>query len=246
MSIVEFCGSTVPRPGHLLTMRRAMVVVVVAFGLLTSAAALFHDTLLRIDQPVSDAVRGWGDVEVWRVITLLGASEVYVPLALASMVVLWNRCRSLAIAWPALTLAASIVTFTAKALVDRPRPDLPDTGVSLAAYPSGHTIHATVALGLIPPTLYLLTRRSWSAWIAYPVVVTIAAIAGLSRVALGAHWLTDVVAGHLIGLALLIGADLVVELRQRDGPPRLRALHPAYWPGRAEPAEPRGVGELRR
>jgi membrane-associated phospholipid phosphatase len=118
-------------------------------------------------------------------------------------------------------------------VVGRPRPSSPDTGVALASYPSGHTIHATVVLGLIAPTLYLLTKRSMSAWIAYPILLGAGAITGLSRVALGAHWLTDVVAGHLIGLGLLIAADLVVELHQRTSLPSVRALHPAKWPSTA-------------
>ena len=127
---------------------------------------------------------------------------------------------------------AAIVNVVTKALIGRPRPDVPDTGVALASYPSGHTIHATIVLGLIPPTLYLLTHRSLSAWISYPLLLAAAIVTGLSRVALGAHWLTDVIAGHLVGLFLLVAADLVVEYHRHDAYPRLERLHPQRWPSR--------------
>lgn len=232
MRLLEFCGETVPRPRQLLTMRRAMAAFAAAFGVLTALAAFSHTALLGLDEPVSDWVRGSGNQDVWRLASLPGATEFYVPLALVPMVLLWNRCRSLAITWPALIAVGIVVNLLTKLVVDRPRPPVPDTGVALAAYPSGHTIHATVVLGLLAPTLYLLTRRSLSAWIAYPLLLGTAVVTGLSRVALGAHWMTDVVAGHLIGLALLICADLVIELHHREAMPDLERLRPAKWPTR--------------
>lgn len=237
-TLVDVCGRAVPRPAHLLRMRAAIVAVTAAFLALTVAAAIWHEQLVRFDEPVSDALRGSLSVEFWRAVTLPGATEFYVPVAAVAAVVLWNRCRSLAVMWPALIVAGAVVNVSLKWLVDRPRPTGPETGVALAAFPSGHTIHATVVLGLIPPTLYLLTKRSMSAWIAYPVLLGAATLTGLSRVALGAHWLTDVVAGHLIGLALLIAADLAVELHRAETMPRLGELHPDRWPASAVTNEP--------
>jgi len=230
--LLEFCAETVPRPRQLLVKRTAVWVFLAVLTLLTASALLFDDTLLMVDRPISDAIRGWGDLDTWRAVSFLGATEFYVPVALVASVLLWNRCRSLALTWPLLIGVAAIVNVVTKALVGRPRPDFPDTGVALASYPSGHTIHATIVLGLIPPTLYLLTHRSLSAWISYPLLLAAAIVTGLSRVALGAHWLTDVIAGHLIGLFLLVAADLVVEYHRHDAYPRLERLHPQRWPSR--------------
>ena len=232
MRLLEFCAETVPRPRQLLVKRTAVWVFLAVLTLLTASALLFDDTLLIIDRPISDALRGWGDLDTWRAVSFLGATEFYLPVALIASALLWNRCRSLALTWPLLIGVGVIVNVVTKALIGRPRPDVPDTGVALASYPSGHTIHATIVLGLIPPTLYLLTRRSLSAWISYPLLLAVAIVTGLSRVALGAHWLTDVIAGHLIGLFLLVAADLVVEYHRHDGYPRLERLHPQRWPSR--------------
>jgi hypothetical protein len=57
VKVLDFCGQTVPRPRHLLTMRRAMSIVLFTFAVLTIAAALFHDALLSFDEPISDALR---------------------------------------------------------------------------------------------------------------------------------------------------------------------------------------------
>ena len=232
MRLLEFCAETVPRPRQLLAKRTAVWVFLAVLTLLTASALLFDDTLLIVDRPISDALRGWGDLDTWRAVSFLGATEFYLPVALVASALLWKRCRSLALTWPLLIGVAAIVNVVTKALIGRPRPDVPDTGVDLASYPSGHTIHATIVLGLIPPTLYLLTHRSLSAWISYPLLLAAAIVTGLSRVALGAHWLTDVIAGHLIGLFLLVAADLVVEYHRHDAYPRLERLHPQRWPSR--------------
>jgi undecaprenyl-diphosphatase len=74
---------------------------------------------------------------------------------------------------------------------------------SSPSFPSGHTLNATVILGL---TAYLLViwlrRKRWRAVTVVVATVLVAAM-GLSRVFLGHHWFTDVVAGWTIGLGWL-------------------------------------------
>jgi undecaprenyl-diphosphatase len=69
------------------------------------------------------------------------------------------------------------------------------------SFPSGHTLNATVLTGV---AVYLLLRRLESVRARVATVVAGALFAGsmgLSRVFLGHHWLTDVVAGWALGLA---------------------------------------------
>lgn len=100
-----------------------------------------------------------------------------------------------------------------KALYDRPRPAHGLTATSGASFPSGHAIGAAVtAVGLVivllPPGH---TRWRWERRAAL-----YASLMALSRTYLGVHWLSDVVAGILIGSAIAIGFPaLLVELRVR-------------------------------
>jgi undecaprenyl-diphosphatase len=74
---------------------------------------------------------------------------------------------------------------------------------SSPSFPSGHTLNATVIIGVLIYLwlLHLTTARAraWAVAMGAFFVVSM----GLSRVYLGHHWLTDVIAGWLIGLGWL-------------------------------------------
>ncbi|NDZ96284.1 phosphatase PAP2 family protein [Streptomyces sp. SID6673] len=94
-----------------------------------------------------------------------------------------------------------------KHLFARPRPPIADRLLDIDTYsfPSGHAMMSTVVFGLLAVAAYRL-----SAWVrAHPAVLLIASIwaiaIGCSRVYLGVHWTTDVLAGWLIGAVWVAG-----------------------------------------
>jgi len=99
-------------------------------------------------------------------------------------------------------LGASGVTWLIKHAADRSRPE----GAILddPSFPSGHTSWATVVFGLT--ALFAVQRQRWTAAAG---CVVVAAAMGPSRVLLGVHWASDVVAGYAVGLAWLIALVLV-------------------------------------
>ncbi len=95
---------------------------------------------------------------------------------------------------------------------------IPEAGFSL---PSGHTIDATIVLGVLALVLVARTvSRRRRVLIAAAATVAITA-AGAGRVYLGVHWATDVVAGWLLGAAWV--ALCAVVLLVVDGRPARRA-----------------------
>lgn len=98
----------------------------------------------------------------------------------------------------AAVLTGSLVTAplvnVLKAAVDRPRPEDWMTGVSLAAYPSGHVANLTV---LVVVTGLLVSR--WWFWM--PGIALVLAMA-FSRTYLNVHWLTDAAGGVLLGVGV--------------------------------------------
>ena len=108
---------------------------------------------------------------------------------------------------------------------------IPETGFSL---PSGHTIDATVVLGVLALVLVARTtshRRRTAIAAAATVAIT---AAGAGRVYLGVHWATDVVTGWLLGAAWVALCAVVLLLADA------RATRPAA----AEPVPDR-TGPLR-
>lgn len=143
-----------------------------------------------------------------RVLSFLGEPAVAaawtVVLALIAGHRLGRRYAALVIA----AAGVAVVTTTIKVLADRPRPA---AGQGLdPSFPSGHTAYVTAVLGLT--AILLAEHRRWR--LAAGALLVIAAM-GPSRVLLGVHWLSDVLAGYAIGLAWLV---LVATL----GMPRAR------------------------
>jgi membrane-associated phospholipid phosphatase len=202
---------TIPRPSSVLLHSRALLIAVLAVGAgLATAAATAHKTLLIVDEPISEFVRDDAGIGLFQDVTRLGASALGITLSLFAAAVLWPRCRFFAVVFPTAVVAAIITDVVLKIAVDRPRPPFPDTGTALGSFPSGHALRAVVLFGLVPPAIYVLDRSLRAFW-ASVCAGGLAVIATMvSRVYLGAHWPTDVLASALIGAVLLLVAEYVL------------------------------------
>jgi membrane-associated phospholipid phosphatase len=136
-----------------------------------------------------------------RDVSLLAGTSGVVAVTLAVSVVEWRRTRSTALlGFLVLTVAGQFALANAvKELVDRARPDIDRlTGFAGTSFPSGH---ATAAAACYMAFALLLGRRRpvrVKAALA-GVAAAIAACVAASRVLLGVHWFTDVLAGILLG-----------------------------------------------
>lgn len=106
----------------------------------------------------------------------------------------------------------------------RPRPDLVPHGVEVytASFPSGHALGSAVVFLTIGGLLsWSQPRRSIKIYI-MTLAVLLTILVGVSRVYLGVHWPTDVLAGWTIGAAWALtwsAVALVVARRNRSTPP---------------------------
>jgi undecaprenyl-diphosphatase len=105
-----------------------------------------------------------------------------------------------------------------KTLVHRQRPfaDGPFVDWSGYSFASGHTIGATLLYGqLLLLALPVLKRRHWRL-LSILSAVSLVALVGFSRIALGAHFLTDVLAGVFFGITWLMFCLFIARwMRQR-------------------------------
>jgi len=120
----------------------------------------------------------------------------------------------------------ALVLFTAKALVGRQRPPLPFAAVAADGYsfPSGH---ATGTAAIMVLSAWIVTRWLLTGWTGRVVIWTVAIgsalVIGYSRVYLGVHYVSDVLAGWLLGLAwagvvMLVGSWWTGVRRARRAP----------------------------
>lgn len=155
------------------------------------------DPLEQLDLRVHDAlVLGAGPGrDVVLALTQLGAPLLLELVTVVGAGVLLRRGRRRLAAYVlTCVLGAELVSVTIKALVGRQRPCSHDLGCPLTtSFPSGHAVGASAfwvaaAVVLLP----VLGRRSW--WL-----VVLAPLVALTRLLLGVHYLSDVLAGLLVG-----------------------------------------------
>jgi len=141
-------------------------------------------------------------VRVFDVITLAGNSVVLFVIVAAIGIVLLRRKRPNEAAVIALAFAGSaLVNALLKLAFHRPRPELAFVHLDTYSFPSGHAAVSTATFATIA---FLLGRRYRSLRTRVLIAVgTLAAIllVGFSRLYLGAHYLSDVLAGISVGFA---------------------------------------------
>ena len=100
----------------------------------------------------------------------------------------------------------SLLNILLKHFFHRQRPALENPLVTLSSFgfPSGHTMGATLFYGLLALLIAHATRWGWSHRIfAFCGAALLIALVGISRIYLGAHYLTDVLGAFALGLAWL-------------------------------------------
>ena len=250
------CAGVAPLSAELPPSRRTVAV----------AAVLVSANLLLFLSIAEDVLHGGGVIShdqavlAWfvehrtdRLVTaakLVSTIGSFVSLLIIAVLIgiwLWRRCSDVLLAAaPVVSLTlSSLASTTAKSLFGRERPPVSvhATSVTLAAFPSGH---ATDAAGFflaasLTLTLTVARRRSVQALLIGTGLV-FAALVGVSRLVLGVHWLSDVVAGWALGSAIAITVVMILwhaaaGRRPRDRSPSDRG------PGMADTSPSGGEGD---
>src|SRR5690606_22420443 len=106
-----------------------------------------------------------------------------------------------------------------KGAFGRPRPDLVPHGslVYTASFPSGHSLMSTATYLTLGALLArVLDGRSLKIYV-FALALGLAVIVGVSRVYLGVHWPSDVLAGWSAGAAWALSCWFVARRLQRSG-----------------------------
>jgi PAP2 superfamily len=210
----------------------ALVLTAVVFAAVADSGVLAH--IQRIDDSwLRLMVSGHSApvTAVAKVFNVLGLVSITLPVRIAIAGFLaWRRRWWHFAAFVTAIVMSEILIGTLKGIYDRARPPGSLVATSGASFPSGHSIAASVTIvaaviALVPPG----RRRGW--WGTGAVAFSI--LMALSRAYLGAHWLSDAIAGVLLGTSCALLAALVVGALQRrwgghgPGPPAPPGGQPA-------------------
>lgn len=194
-----------------------VVLAVVPFLVLWLLVRDSSSTLVRMDvaiaETLNEAVRGHPVVvDVLRVVTdLAGTATSVVVFSLTAAFLALQRRWRLAIFTATTGIGLAFLIPVSKSLIGRARPivDVPLVEAPAnASFPSGHAMSAVVLWGtLLLLTLPAVRRRGRPKLFA--AVVALVLVVGVTRLALGVHFLSDVLAGWTLGVAWLVAMVLV-------------------------------------
>ena len=182
-----------------------------------------NDTLVQVDRSVYEFLQsmrtGWID-DIMVTITALGSA--YVTIAVIAAVALWlailRHWRALGY-WVGAVAFAEVLVWALKYGLERKRPETHYASVDPYSFPSGHAALSIVVYGFLAFLLAHGKPRWEKVALAVPAV-SIAALIAFSRLYLGAHWFSDVIASVGLGLAW-IGLLCIAYLHHvRDKPIR--------------------------
>jgi undecaprenyl-diphosphatase len=181
---------------------------------------------LRTPGDLADPVGSWALEEAVRDITALGSFAVLTLVTVLSLGFLIASKRYAEATTLAVTaVVGQILSETLKAFVGRPRPDLVAhiVDTTSASFPSGHSMmSAAIYLTIGAMLARVQPQRRLKTYI-HVVALLLTVMVGMSRVYLGVHWPTDVLAGWCLGAlwAILCWSMIAWFTRSRDdgGPP---------------------------
>jgi membrane-associated phospholipid phosphatase len=211
------------RPEHLLVASPGrdiavtavtVVLTAAAFAAVADSGALAH--IQHLDNAwlrLMSSGRSGPVTAVAMFLNVLGLVQVTLPvrIAIAGFLALRRRWWHLA-AFAGAVAMSEILIGALKSVYDRARPPGSLVATTGSSFPSGHSIAASVTvvaavIALVPPGR---RRAAWGV-----AAVAFSTLMALSRAYLGAHWLSDAVAGVLLGTSCALVAALAVGLPQR-------------------------------
>ncbi len=155
-----------------------------------------------------------------RDLTSLGSPTVLTLITIAAVSYLWIDGKRATAFFAALSIiGGAVLVSLLKFGFARPRPDLVShlVNVNSFSFPSGHATMATVTYLTIGALLARVQKRRRMKLYVLAVASILVLLVGFTRVYLGVHWPTDVLAGWCIGTAWAAGCWLVATWLQHRG-----------------------------
>jgi membrane-associated phospholipid phosphatase len=166
--------------------------------------------LWQFDRDCADSMKehaaehpGW--LHFFRDVTNAGGVPAMTVMAVVgALLLLFCERKQLALLWLTAAALGCVVNTAAKGAFDRARPDatLRDEAVTErnASFPSGHAMGSLIGYSSLGYVGTVLLRRRWAKVVLVSLLTVLVLLIGLSRIALRAHWCSDVIGGYAIGV----------------------------------------------
>jgi membrane-associated phospholipid phosphatase len=201
----------------------SLALVAIPFALIVLLVQARWAPLLEVDNGARDGLHHYavghaGFVTAMQLISHSGSGVAW--LAVLTPVVgwlLWRRLPRLALFVAITAIGSSLLNSLVKATVDRQRPVLanPVARERTLSFPSGHAQAAMVGFAVLLIVFLPIARGAWRRTAVTTAVLAVIAI-GFSRVALGVHYLSDVLGGFVLGAAWVAAMSAAFDVFGAD------------------------------
>ncbi len=176
--------------------------------------------LARLDSSLYHLAQGlrtpWGD-HVMVAISQLGDGIVHSAIIITLLIwLMWRRHWLAAAHWLAMAAFALVSVWFLKQTLALPRPNAMYEGALSFSFPSAHTVFAACTFGFLASLIARELPQRWR-WASYAVAILVILSIAFSRLYLGAHWLSDILGGLLLGVAWIL--VLAIAFRRHVSPP---------------------------
>lgn len=226
----------------------SLIVVValgVAFGVLLLLVRFHWGPLQNADANADNGVNAYvsahkGLVKVLQSVAALGGRTTLIALIVIAIILLLIRRRArLAVYLVAAGVGALLLDPALKTLVGRLRPvvDVPVASAPGNSFPSGHALGSIVVYGALLLVFLPAVGKRWR-----PVLIALAALIvlaiGITRVALGVHYISDVIGGWLLGAAWVAVTAYAFRIWRREAGHPVQPLTEGLEPEAAPDMDP--------
>lgn len=195
--------------------------MLVLWGFAALADEVLEGDVDRFDRAILAWIHGHGAPWIDTVAieaTALGSFVVLATLGLTLSVLLWHlqKQRYVALIWLAIT-GSLVLNQTLKVAFRRSRPDVFEWLVQVGSlsFPSGHAMNSMVFYTVAAYAIGHVVGPGRTRALTYAMAATIIAVIGFTRMYLGVHFPSDVLAGYAVGYAWAILCAAVTETWSR-------------------------------
>jgi undecaprenyl-diphosphatase len=171
---------------------------------------MLQGSFVKVDMEIMNLVSNLRNIQIAKFFlffTYLGNTQIIVSLVIIVLVILglsgkWRIAKLSLVS----VISGEVLYYFIKLLIQRDRPDVSFSLISSGGYsfPSGHATCSIIFYGILGFLLWRLFRKRWQKILITLLVVVIVFMIGFSRIYLGVHWTSDVLAGWSLGLIVLL------------------------------------------
>ena len=193
-------------------------------GVLTFWHHFFLNITVESDLRIMNFIAAFRSAEVTKAFlffTYLGNWQVIVGLSIIAIIILGLlRERRKIIFLATALISGEVICLLFKLFIHRQRPAIgfsliPENGY---AFPSGHAVISVIFYGIVGYFIYKVCQKMWQKLIVLFTFFIFIFFIGFSRIYLGVHWASDIIAGWLIGFSILIFFITVFRRLEKSTP----------------------------